>query len=107
MTRGERHRASIEVLDSPLESPILRWREISIPERRATVEQRFEHCRLAGTRVTYLGRDGLFEDRKDRRAGEFRVWDYLEKEGWELVSVVADEEGQHVFYFKRPIAHGT
>jgi hypothetical protein len=64
--------------------------------------QRFEHCRLIGGRITYLGRDGLFEDKIDRKGNEFRAWDYLEKRGWELVSVVSDAEGQHVAYFKRP-----
>ena len=65
--------------------------------------QRFEHCRLVGTRITYLGRDGIFEDKRDQVPGEFRAWDYLEKDGWELVSVVVGAEGQQVAYFKRPV----
>jgi hypothetical protein len=65
--------------------------------------QRFEHCRLIGNRITYLGRAGIFEDKKDKTRGEFNAWDYLEKEGWELVSVVTDKDGQQVAYFKRPV----
>lgn len=65
-------------------------------------QQRFEHCRLIGTRITYLGRAGILEDKSDQTRNEFRAWDYLEKEGWELVTVVTDENGQQVAYFKRP-----
>ena len=62
---------------------------------------RFEHCKLVGTQIVYLGHDGVFENKKDKAWNEFRAWDYLEKEGWELVSVVMDGE-QQVAYFKRP-----
>jgi hypothetical protein len=65
--------------------------------------QRFEHCRLTGTKITYLGRAGLFEDKSDQTGNEFRAWDHLEKEGWELVAVVADKNGQPTAYFKRPV----
>lgn len=64
--------------------------------------QRFEHCKLEGTRITYLGRAGVFEDKRDRSVNPFRAWAYLEEEGWELVSVVV-ELGKHVAYFKRPV----
>jgi len=64
---------------------------------------RFEHCRLIGARITYLGRAGIFEDKRDQTWNEFSAWDHLEKEGWELVSVVANKDGQHVAYFKRPV----
>ena len=64
--------------------------------------QRFEHCKLEGTRITYLGRAGAFEDKRDRSLSPFWAWDHLEKEGWELVTVLA-EAGGHVAYFKRPI----
>ncbi len=64
--------------------------------------QRFEHCRLVGNRIVYLGRDGMFEDRVDRSMSEFTAWDFLEKEGWELVAVVPSKEGQPIAYFKRP-----
>ncbi len=65
--------------------------------------QRFEHCRLVGTGITYLGRTGLFEDKGDKTGNEFQAWDYLEKEGWELVAVVNDDKGRPVSYFKRPV----
>jgi hypothetical protein len=63
--------------------------------------QRFEHCKLEGTRIIYLGRSGVFEDKRDRTANPFFAWNYLENEGWELVTVVV-ENGEHVAYFKRP-----
>ncbi len=66
------------------------------------MSQRFEHCRLVGTKIVYLGRSGLFEDKDERAGDEFKAWDYLEKEGWELVTVAADKNGQPVAYFKRP-----
>ena len=66
------------------------------------MSQRFEHCHLAGSRITYLGRDGLFEDKKDKTLSEYAAWYYLEKKGWELVSVIVDQEGKTVSYFKRP-----
>ena len=65
--------------------------------------QRFEHCKLVGTQITYLGRDCLFEDKRDKTRNPFVAWDQLEKEGWELVAVVPDQEGEHVAYFKRPV----
>ena len=64
--------------------------------------QRFEHCRLVGTRVEYLGRAGLFEDRDDKTGNEAKAWDHLEKDGWELVAVVSDKADQPIAYFKRP-----
>jgi len=63
--------------------------------------QRFEHCRLIGTKITYLGRAGLFEDKDDQAGNEYKAWDYLEKEGWELVTVAIDKNGQQIAYFKR------
>lgn len=65
--------------------------------------QRFEHCRLDGTRITYLGRTGMFEDKDDKTRTEADAWDWLEKEGWELVAVVADQDGRPAAYFKRPV----
>ncbi len=66
------------------------------------MNQRFEHCKLHGSRITYLGRDGLFEDRFDKTGNEYAAWDFLEKEGWELVAANADKNGKSTFYFKRP-----
>lgn len=69
--------------------------------------QQFEYCKLVGAQITYLGRDGLLEDKYDRALGEFQAWDRLEKEGWELVSVVIDAEGQQAAFFKRPFQART
>ncbi len=66
------------------------------------MNQRFEHCKLHGSRITYLGRDGLFEDRIDHAGSDFAAWDFLEKEGWELVAATTDKTGEASFYFKRP-----
>ena len=66
------------------------------------MDQRFEHCRLHRSRITYLGRDGLFEDKSDRAGSEYAAWDFLEKQGWELVSATTDKNGAPTFYFKRP-----
>lgn len=65
--------------------------------------QRFEHCRLVGTKIEYLGRAGMFEDKGDSAGNEHKAWDQLEKDGWELVSVVPDKSGGHAAYFKRPV----
>ena len=69
--------------------------------------QHFEHCRLTGARIVYLGRAGLFEDKDDKAGNEFQAWDHLEKEGWELVAVVNDDKGQPVAYFRRPAGSPT
>ncbi|GEM_PF-747732 len=68
--------------------------------------QRFEHCKLVGTRIIYLGRDGLFEDKADRTGSDFQAWDHLEKQGWELVAVVNEKSGPAA-YFKRPVASAS
>ncbi len=34
--------------------------------------------------------------------GEKSAWDFLEKEGWELISVVIDKNDNQMAYFKRP-----
>jgi hypothetical protein len=66
--------------------------------------QHYEHCRLSGNRIQYLGRVGLFEDRGDQSFTEARAWDFLEQEGWELVSVIMNEDSKPVHYFKRPVS---
>jgi len=65
--------------------------------------QRFEHCKLVGTRILYLGRTGLLEDKGDTTGHEAQAWDWLEKEGWELVSVIINNDGKTEAYFKRPV----
>lgn len=63
--------------------------------------QRWQHCKLEGHRVTFLGAAGVFENKADSHLGHRTAWSKLEDEGWELVSVVTDTEGESVFYFKR------
>ena len=64
--------------------------------------QRFEHCQLIGSKIVYLGRDGIFEAKRNQSWSQFSAWDFLEKEGWELVSVVSDKNGEQISYFKKP-----
>jgi len=68
--------------------------------------QLFEHCKLVGTQIVYLGRVGVFEDKGDRSANEAAAWDKLEKDGWELVTVVTDSDGKLVPFFKRALSTG-
>ncbi len=68
--------------------------------------QLFEHCKLVGTQIVYLGRVGVFEDKGDRSASEAHAWDKLEKDGWELVTVVTDSDGKLVPFFKRAMGAG-
>ncbi len=64
--------------------------------------QIWEHARLVGNRLMYLGA-GLLENRADRHLTERGSWDEIEKEGWELVAVVPDPDaGGLIHYFKRP-----
>jgi hypothetical protein len=62
---------------------------------------KFEHCRLVGNRIKYLGRTGLLDDKKDTPLSEKRAWNRMERDGWELVSAVTNQEGEIEFYFKR------
>ncbi len=66
--------------------------------------QLFEHCKLVGTQIVSLGRVGVFEDKGARSANEAAAWDKLEKDGWELVTVLADADGKFVPFFKRALA---
>lgn len=63
--------------------------------------QKFEHCRMEGTTITYLGRNRVFENRRDESWSESAAWDFLEKEGWELVSVIIGKNDHQIAYFKR------
>ena len=64
--------------------------------------QKWQHCRLQGNRVSFLGAARIFENKADSHLWERTAWSKLEDEGWELVSVVTDPDGEFVFYFKRP-----
>lgn len=64
--------------------------------------QKWQHCKLQGSKVSFLGAAGLFENRGDQHVGERAAWSKLEDEGWELVGVIYVPEEGPVFYFKRP-----
>ena len=61
--------------------------------------QRWEHCELVGKTVTVLGKGVLAKEFKIRERG---AWHELGDRGWQLVSVVADPEGEFHYFFKRP-----
>ncbi len=66
------------------------------------MRQHWQHCKLEGSRVTFLGAAGVFENKADAHLGNRSAWSKLEDEGWELVSAVSDPEGEVTFFFKRP-----
>ncbi len=64
--------------------------------------EKWEHCELVGGTVKFLGAVGLFADKSDSYGQPAQAWKDLENEGWELVAVVADKDGQFHYFFKRP-----
>ncbi|MFP4344235.1 MAG: hypothetical protein ACLFU8_06055 [Anaerolineales bacterium] len=66
----------------------------------------WQHCRLQGNRVTFLGARGVFENKKDAHMSARAAFDTLEDEGWELVTVLPDPEGEgeFIYFFKRPVS---
>ena len=67
----------------------------------------WQHCKLEGNRVSYLGAAGMFENKADAHIGSRSAWSKLEDGGWELVSVVTDPDGELVYFFKRPAPEET
>lgn len=63
--------------------------------------QRWQHCRLKGNRVHFLGAAGIFDNKGDAHVTERSAWSTLEEEGWELVSAVPGPDGEFVYFFKR------
>jgi hypothetical protein len=64
--------------------------------------QTWEHCKVVGNRLYYLGAS-ILENRMDHKLSDRAAWDYIERERWELVTVVYDpEHNELVHYFKRP-----
>lgn len=61
---------------------------------------KWQHAEMVGSTVTVLGRT-LF--RKQFRLTERGAWDELGDDGWELVSVVPDAQGEFHYFFKRPV----
>ncbi len=73
----------------------------------AALSQIGGHVFLPSSQIGCIwGARGVFEDKGDRSASEAAAWDKLEKDGWELVSVVADAEGKLVPFFKRATGAG-
>ncbi len=64
--------------------------------------QPWQHCKLHKNRVSFLGASGLLDNKADAYASERSAWNRLEETGWELVSVIVDQDGELVYYFKRP-----
>jgi hypothetical protein len=62
--------------------------------------QKWEYAEMVGKTVKLLGKR-LF--RKEFNLTERGAWDELGDEGWELVSVVADAQGEFHYFFKRPV----
>ncbi|MBN2007472.1 MAG: hypothetical protein JXA21_29270 [Anaerolineae bacterium] len=65
---------------------------------------KWQHCRLQKNRVNFLGAAGVFENKKDLYVSEQAAFSHLEDEGWELVTVLTDPDGDYVYFFKRPLA---
>ena len=65
--------------------------------------QRWQHCKLVGNKVSFLGASGVFDNRADAHLSNRTAWSKLEEEGWELVTaIVAPETEELTFFFKRP-----
>ncbi|HNT75219.1 MAG TPA: hypothetical protein PKH77_09390 [Anaerolineae bacterium] len=64
---------------------------------------KWQHCKLQKSRVTFLGASGVFENKRDVYVREPSAFSNLEDEGWELVTVLPDPDGDFVYFFKRPV----
>ena len=64
--------------------------------------QKWQHCTLIGNKVRFLGAASVFENKSDAYMTERSAWSKLEDEGWLLVSVVVDGDGNLVHYLRRP-----
>lgn len=65
--------------------------------------QKWQHCKLQGNRITFLGAAGVFENKGDAYLGERAAFSKLEDTGWKLVSVLPDPqtEGEFIYFFRR------
>ncbi len=66
--------------------------------------EKWQHCKLDGNRVVFLGARGVFENKADAYSTQRGAWGVLEDAGWQLVAVVPDAKGELVYFFKRPIS---
>jgi hypothetical protein len=64
----------------------------------------WEYCKLYEKTIYWLAAHGLFADKRDDYSDEGKAWDRLSKDGWELVTVTADQDGKFNYFFKRPRA---
>ena len=62
---------------------------------------KWQHCKLQKNRVTFLGAAGVFENKKDAYVSDRSAFSRLEDEGWELVTVLPDPDGDFIYFFKR------
>lgn len=64
--------------------------------------QKWQHCKLEGSKIHYLGATGVFDNKADARISHRTAWSKLENEGWELVCAAMGNDGDLVYFFKRP-----
>ncbi|MDY0018702.1 MAG: hypothetical protein RBT47_01735 [Anaerolineae bacterium] len=64
--------------------------------------QKWQHCKLHGNRITFLGAAGVFDNKADAYLTERTAFGKLEDTGWKLVSVLPDSEDGFVYFFRRP-----
>ena len=68
--------------------------------------QKWQYCKLQGNRVMFLGAAGVFENKRDVYLSDRTAFSYMEDEGWELVTVLPDPDGDFIYFFKRPAPVG-
>ena len=70
--------------------------------------EKCQHCKLQGSRVTFLGSAGAFENKRDLHLTDRLAFSKLEDEGWELVTVLndPDPDGDFIYFFKRLVPPG-
>lgn len=64
--------------------------------------QNWQHCKLVGNKVCFLSAANVFDNKSDAHITERVAWSKLEDDGWELVSVIMNEDGEREFFLKRP-----
>jgi len=65
--------------------------------------KKWQHCKLQGNHITFLGAAGVFENKEDAFLTERAAFSKLEDTGWKLVSVLPDptREGEFIYFFRR------
>jgi hypothetical protein len=62
---------------------------------------KWQHCKLQKNQVEFLGASRVFENKKDVYPRERAAFSTLEDQGWELVTVLPDPDGDFIYFFKR------